>query len=88
MTNPASGFGTAIEEKGEGGTIKMPIPKNSVQELSIEWLAIKGMATVYCIKCRKKVEIKHPYKLTMEGVQGINGVCSVCGARVFRVGKT
>jgi len=32
----------------------MPISKNSVQELSIEWLAIKGMATAYCMKCRKK----------------------------------
>ena len=65
----------------------MPIPKNSAQELSIKWLAITGTGTAYCTKCRKKVEMKHPYKVTVEGVQGINGVCSICGTRVFRVGR-
>jgi len=45
------------------------------------------MATAYCLKCKKKVEIKYPHVVTLKGVQGINGVCSVCGARVFRLGK-
>ena len=56
------------------------------------------MATAFCMKCKKKVEIKNPSLMTVEiknpslmtveGVQQINGVCPVCGARIFRVGKT
>jgi hypothetical protein len=67
--------------------MKMPIPQDSAQELSVKWLGITGMGTAYCTKCRKKVEIKHPYKVTVGGVQGINGICSICGTRVFRVGR-
>ena len=31
------------------------------------------MATAYCMKCNKKVEIKYPVPVTVKGVHGING---------------
>jgi len=46
------------------------------------------MATAYCMKCRKKVEIKNPRQITLKnGRTAVRGVCSVCGTKVFRVGK-
>lgn len=46
------------------------------------------MATVYCMKCRKKVEIKNPKQITMKnGRAAVQGVCFVCRTKVFRIGK-
>jgi len=46
------------------------------------------MATAYCMKCRKKVEIKNPKQITLKnGRPAVQGVCSVCGTKVFRIGK-
>ena len=42
------------------------------------------MVTAYCVKCNKEVEIKYPVQVTVKGVHGINGICPVCGTRVFR----
>jgi len=46
------------------------------------------MATAYCMKCRKKVEIKNPKQVTLENNrQAVQGVCLNCGTKVFRIGK-
>jgi len=46
------------------------------------------MATAYCMKCRKKVEIRNPRQITLKnGRPATQGVCSVCGTKVFRIGK-
>ena len=46
------------------------------------------MATAYCMKCRKKVEIKSPKQIIMKnGRPATQGVCSTCGTKVFRIGK-
>ena len=46
------------------------------------------MATAYCMKCRKKVEIKNPRQITLKnGRPATQGVCTVCGTKVFRIGK-
>ena len=46
------------------------------------------MATAYCVKCRKKVEIKNPQNITLKnGRPAIQGVCPSCGTKVFRIGK-
>jgi len=46
------------------------------------------MATAYCMKCRKKVEIKNPRQITLKnGRPAVQGVCSICGTEVFRIGK-
>lgn len=42
----------------------------------------------YCMKCRKKVEIKSPTKMTMKNKKpATRGVCPKCGTKVFRIGK-
>ncbi|MFO8101618.1 MAG: DUF5679 domain-containing protein [Dehalococcoidia bacterium] len=44
--------------------------------------------TAYCMKCRKKVEIKNPQSVKMKnGKPATKGVCPVCGTKVFRIGK-
>ncbi len=45
------------------------------------------MVTAYCVKCRKKVEIKGPQKVTLKsGRPATKGTCPKCGTKVFRIG--
>ena len=45
------------------------------------------MAEAYCMKCRKKVEIKNPEKYTMKNKKmATKGECPDCGTKVFRIG--
>ena len=42
------------------------------------------MAQAYCMKCKKKVDVKNPVKVvTKNGVTAIKGTCSICGTKVF-----
>ena len=46
------------------------------------------MATAYCMKCRKKVDIKDARSVTLKnGRPATQGVCPRCGTKVFRIGK-
>ncbi|MCK4222279.1 MAG: hypothetical protein KAX25_05345 [Dehalococcoidia bacterium] len=46
------------------------------------------MATAYCMKCRKKVEIRNARQITLKnGRPATEGVCPSCGTKVFRIGK-
>ncbi len=47
------------------------------------------MATeAYCFKCRAKREIKDPQLTTLKnGRPATQGVCPVCGTKMFRIGK-
>ncbi|NHV97446.1 MAG: hypothetical protein HA494_06640 [Thaumarchaeota archaeon] len=46
------------------------------------------MPQAYCVKCRKKVEIKDPKPTTLKNNKpAIVGVCPNCGTKVFRIGK-
>lgn len=46
------------------------------------------MAQAYCMKCRKKVEIKNPQQVRLKnGRPAIQGVCPNCGTKVFRIGR-
>jgi len=46
------------------------------------------MATAYCVKCKKKVEIKNPKQIILKnGRPAAQGVCPNCGTKVFRIGK-
>ena len=41
----------------------------------------------YCVKCKKKVEIKDAKKITMKnGKPATQGKCPKCGTKVFRIG--
>jgi hypothetical protein len=46
------------------------------------------MVKAYCMKCRKKVEMKNPKKVTMKnGKPATKGECPKCKTKVFRIGK-
>ena len=43
----------------------------------------------YCMKCRKKVEIKNPKAITMKNKRpATRGVCPKCGTKVVRISKS
>jgi hypothetical protein len=47
-----------------------------------------GMAQGYCVKERKKVEIKDAKQVTMKnGRPAIQGFCPDCGTKIFKIGK-
>jgi hypothetical protein len=42
----------------------------------------------YCVKCRKKVEIKNVMPIVMKNNRlATTGICPNCGTKVFRIGK-
>jgi len=42
----------------------------------------------YCVKCRAKREMKDTKSITMKnGKPATQGVCPVCGTKMFRIGK-
>ncbi|MDH2900003.1 MAG: DUF5679 domain-containing protein [archaeon] len=47
------------------------------------------MVEAYCVKCKAKREIKDPKNVTMKnGKPAIQGVCPVCGTKMFRIGSS
>ncbi len=43
----------------------------------------------YCLKCREKREMNNPNPITMKnGKPATEGICPVCGTRMFKIGKT
>ena len=45
------------------------------------------MAEAYCVKDKKKVEIKDPTPIIMKnGKPATKGICPECGGSVFRIG--
>lgn len=41
----------------------------------------------YCVKCKRKVEMKNQTKVTMKnGRKATKGVCPRCRTKVFRIG--
>ena len=48
----------------------------------------RSMPEGYCVKERKKVEIKDPQQVTMKnGRPAIQGTCPDCGTKIFKIGK-
>jgi len=48
-----------------------------------------GYMQAYCVKCRAKREMKDSRSITMKnGKPATQGVCPVCGTKMFRIGKT
>ncbi len=46
------------------------------------------MVQAFCMKDRKKVEIKNPRQITLKNNRpAVQGVCPLCGTKVFRIGK-
>jgi hypothetical protein len=59
------------------------------RELAAERQRKEGaMPEGYCVKERKKVEIKDAKQVTMKnGRPAIQGVCPDCGTKIFKIGK-
>ncbi len=48
-----------------------------------------GLMQAYCVKCRTKREMKDARSITMKnGKPATQGVCPVCGTKMFRIGGT
>ncbi len=46
------------------------------------------MAIAYCMKRRKKVEIRNPRQIMLKNrPPATQGTCPTCGTKVFRIGK-
>jgi RNase P subunit RPR2 len=46
------------------------------------------MPQAYCMKCRKKVEIKNAQATILKNKRpAVRGECPSCGTKVFRIGK-
>ncbi|MDA4131342.1 MAG: DUF5679 domain-containing protein [Thaumarchaeota archaeon] len=46
------------------------------------------MVEAYCVKCKAKREMKDPQKITMKnGKPATQGICPVCGTKMFRIGS-
>jgi Domain of unknown function (DUF5679) len=53
-----------------------------------QWKGGPSMPEGYCVKERKKVEIKDPQQVTMKnGRPAIQGTCPDCGTKIFKIGK-
>jgi len=47
------------------------------------------MAMAYCVKDKMKVEVQNPQQITMKnGKPATQGVCPVCGTKMFKIGKS
>ena len=41
----------------------------------------------YCVKCKKKSEMKDPKEVTMKnGKKAMTGSCNSCGTKMFKIG--
>jgi RNase P subunit RPR2 len=45
------------------------------------------MTQAYCVRCKKKVEMKNPQKVRLKnGKPATKGICPSCDTKVFRIG--
>ncbi|AHB13642.1 MULTISPECIES: DUF5679 domain-containing protein [Dehalococcoides] len=45
------------------------------------------MVQAYCVKDRKKIDVKDARRVTLKNGRGAwQGTCPVCGGKVFRIG--
>ena len=48
-----------------------------------------ALATGYCVKCKATREIKDAQQITMKnGRPATQGVCPVCGTKIFKIGAS
>jgi Zn finger protein HypA/HybF involved in hydrogenase expression len=53
------------------------------------FLRKEAQMQAYCMKCRAKREMKDARRITMKnGRPATQGVCPVCGTKMFRIGKS
>jgi hypothetical protein len=48
-----------------------------------------ALATGYCVKCKATREIKDAQQITMKnGRPATQGICPVCGTKIFKIGAS
>ena len=46
------------------------------------------MVEAYCVKCKKKQEMKNPKAVKLKnGKDAVTGICPKCGTKMFKIGK-
>ena len=49
----------------------------------------KEAVIAYCVKCKDKREMNQPEAVyTASGTPGTRGTCTVCGTKMFKMGRT
>jgi len=49
---------------------------------------VMAAVTGYCLKCKKKVEIKDAQQITMKnGKPATTGSCPTCGTKIYKIGS-
>jgi len=76
----------------------LPFPAIDITDWNVLFLIVKTVVIVkkggilmqaYCVKCRAKREMKDAKSITMKnGKPASQGVCPVCGTKMFRIGKS
>jgi uncharacterized protein YlaI len=55
--------------------------------MRLEWIEGDCMPEAYCVRCKKKVEMKNPQKVKLKnGKPATTGLCPECDTKVFRIG--
>ncbi len=71
---------------------KGDIPRPLRERVGHRHLACRArgeMMEAYCLKCREKREMNDATAITMKnGRPATQGVCPVCGTKMFKIGKT
>jgi hypothetical protein len=64
------------------------VRKHTIRTGRVPHLRYIRLTEGYCVKERKKVEIKDAKQVTMKnGRPAIQGVCPDCGTKIFKIGK-
>ena len=69
--------------------IRASVPFDIARMYRLPYTARKEVTMqAYCMKCRTKREMKDARSITMKnGRPATQGVCPVCGTKMFRIGK-
>lgn len=69
---------------------EQPAARQAAEETSEDNPARRPLVAVeaYCVRCKKKTAMLNAHEVTMKnGRIAVQGICSVCGANLFRIGR-
>jgi hypothetical protein len=73
--------------QGVGGTIRAA--SNGARSERVRSALEVTVATGYCVKCKASREIKDAKAITMKnGRPATQGICPVCGTKIFKIGAS
>ncbi|HET8844298.1 MAG TPA: alpha/beta fold hydrolase [Ktedonobacteraceae bacterium] len=79
--------GSVLEDTGKEAPALIEPEASPTSSEELEKKPAPASIQAYCVKCRKKTEIKNASEFTMKnGRLAVRGVCSVCGSGITRIG--